>query len=220
MSQSLSHTASPYLAHHFDDLEQQRQSATLGMWLFLVTELMFFGGLFAAYAIYRTLYPSGFHAGSHMLDVKLGAINTVILLLSSFTMALAVHAAQIGNRRGLIFFLVVTMLLGCAFFGVKGIEWHHKYVEHHIPGPNFRAEGFQDPRSLQLFFVVYFCMTGLHALHVLIGVGVMLWLAVRAARGHFSSEWYTPVELGGLYWHFVDIVWIYLFPLLYLLGRH
>ncbi len=219
---SLGHSAasSPYLAHHFEDLEQQKTSAVLGMWLFLVTEIMFFGGLFAAYAVYRTLYPGPFHAGSHLLDVRLGGLNTGILIFSSFTMALAVHSAQLGKRRLLILFLTLTMTLGCAFFVVKGIEWHHKYVEHHIPGPNFHFDGMQDPKLVQLFFVLYFSMTGLHALHVLLGIGAMLWLVVLAMRKKFSKEWYTPVELVGLYWHFVDIVWIYLFPLLYLLGRH
>jgi cytochrome c oxidase subunit 3 len=218
VSHTANSVASPYLAHHFEDLEQQRQSATLGMWLFLVTEFMFFGGLFAAYAVYRTLYPGAFHAGSHMLDVRLGGLNTAILIMSSFTMALAVHAAQLGHRRRLITMILITMLLGCAFFVVKGFEWHHKYVEHHIPGANFRFEGMQDARLVELFFVVYFCMTGLHALHVLLGIGAMAWLVRLAAAGRFSKEWHTPVELVGLYWHFVDIVWIYLFPLLYLLG--
>lgn len=220
MSNADSTLANRYLAHHFADLDQQRESATLGMWLFLVTEVMFFGGLFAAYAVYRSLFPGPFHAASHALDVRLGGLNTAILILSSFTMALAVHAAQLGNRRKLMTFLTVTMLLGCAFFVVKGFEWHHKYVEHHIPGPSFRFEGMPDPRQVQLFFVLYFCMTGLHALHVLLGIGAMGWLLRLAAKGKFSKEWYTPVELVGLYWHFVDIVWIYLFPLLYLLGRH
>ncbi|AXA35144.1 MAG: cytochrome c oxidase subunit 3 family protein [Candidatus Hydrogenedentota bacterium] len=216
----MSQVSSPYLAHHFEDLEQQQESASLGMWLFLVTEVMFFGGLFAAYAVYRTIYPGPFHAGSHLLDVRLGGLNTAVLITSSLTMALAVHAAQTGHRKALLRYLFLTIALGTVFFIVKGFEWHHKYVEHHIPGPSFHYEGPSDPHRVQLFFVLYFCMTGLHALHVLLGIGAMLWLVLLAYRGKFSTEWYTPVELVGLYWHFVDIVWIYLFPLLYLLGRH
>jgi cytochrome c oxidase subunit 3 len=212
--------AHPHVAHHFQDAEQQKSSAVLGMWLFLVTEVMFFGGLFAAYAVYRTLYPGPFHAASHLLDVRLGGVNTGILIRSSFTMALAVHSAQLGRQRRLIVYLLLTMVLGCAFFGVKAIEWHHKFVEHHIPGPAFHYEGMQDQRLVQLFFVLYFCMTGLHALHVFLGIGAMAWLVALVVKGEFSKQWYTPVELVGLYWHFVDIIWIYLFPLLYLLGRH
>jgi cytochrome c oxidase subunit 3 len=216
----MSQVSSPYLAHHFEDLEQQRESASLGMWLFLVTEVMFFGGLFAAYAVYRTIYPGPFHAGSYLLDVRLGGLNTAVLITSSLTMALAVHAAQTGHRKALVRYLFLTIALGTVFFVVKGFEWHHKYVEHHIPGLSFHYEGPSDPHRVQVFFVLYFCMTGLHALHVLLGIGAMIWLVLLAYRGKFSREWYTPVELVGLYWHFVDIVWIYLFPLLYLLGRH
>jgi len=208
----------PALAHHFDDLDQQRQASELGMWVFLVTEVLFFGGLFAAYAIYRWAYPEAFHAASHHLDVTLGAINTVVLIGSSLTMALAVQGSQLGNRRMLLVFLWLTILLGSTFLGIKAVEYHHKYVEHLIPGASFHMEGFDAPQA-QIFFSLYFGMTGMHALHMVVGVGLLLTLVVRASKNEFSPEYHTPVEVTGLYWHFVDIVWIFLFPLLYLLGR-
>jgi cytochrome c oxidase subunit 3 len=206
----------PALAHHFDDLQQQRQASELGMWAFLVTEVMFFGGLFATYAVYKLAYPQAFHAGSHHLDIGLGGFNTVVLIASSLTMALAVQAAQLGHRRNQVVFLGSTIVLGSVFLAVKAFEYHHKWVEHLVPGPGF---GPQD-RGSALFFSLYFGMTGMHALHMIIGVGLLLYLAARASRGHFTPAYYTPVEAIGLYWHFVDIVWIFLFPLLYLLGRH
>ena len=207
------------LAHQFDSLEQQRDATTLGMWVFLVTEVLFFGGLFTVYSVYRSSYPEAFAAASHELDILLGTINTVILITSSLTMALAVHAAQVGQRKALIAFLVVTMLLGAAFLGIKSVEYYHKFVEHHVPGPGFQFER-EYFRHAQLFFSLYFMMTGLHALHMVIGVGIMLWMVAWAWRGTITAEYYSPIEISGLYWHFVDIVWIFLFPLLYLLGRH
>jgi len=209
----------PALAHQFDSLEQQKEASTLGMWVFLATEVLFFGGLFAAYAVYRGKYPGAFAAASHELDVTLGAINTAVLIASSLTMALAVHAAQLGQRRLLMIFLVVTMALGAVFLGIKGVEYYHKFTEHHIPGPGFQFEK-EHVRNAQIFFSLYFVMTGLHAIHMIIGIGIMLVMLWLAWRGAFTADYYNPIEISGLYWHFVDIVWIFLFPLLYLIGRH
>ena len=209
----------PYVAHHFDDAVQQHDASTLGMWVFLVTEIMFFGGLFTAYIVYRTAYPAAFHGASHELDITLGAFNTAVLITSSLTMALSVHAAQTGKRGMLVFCLLLTMVLGTTFLGVKAYEYWHKWHEHLIPGPNFAYTG-PDPTNAQLFFSLYFAMTGLHALHMIIGIGLLAVITVRGAQGMFNRFYYTPVELSGLYWHFVDLVWIFLFPLLYLLGRH
>ena len=211
------HTAA--LAHHFDNLDQQREAGTLGMWVFLVTEVLFFGGLFTVYAVYRGLYPDAFAAASHELDIGLGTTNTAVLITSSLTMALAVHAAQLGQRRVVMTFLMLTMALGLTFLGIKGLEYYHKFVEHHVPGPDFRFEK-EYFRHAQLFFSLYFLMTGLHALHMVIGFGIMTWMLWWTWRGVITAEYYSPIEISGLYWHFVDIVWIFLFPLLYLLGRH
>jgi len=207
------------LAHHFDSLEQQREAATLGMWVFLVTEVLFFGGLFITYSVYRVAYPGAFTAGSHELDVTLGTINTAVLITSSLTMALAVHAAQLGQRRLLLLFLVLTMILGATFLGIKSVEYYHKFVEHHIPGPSFHFEP-EYQRTAQIFFSLYFVMTGLHAIHMIIGLAIMTWMLWWSWRGTITAEYYSPIEVSGLYWHFVDIVWIFLFPLLYLIGRH
>ena len=213
------HAHHPALAHHFDNLAQQGEASTLGMWVFLVTEVLFFGGLFLVYLVYRSTYPEAFIAGSHELDVLLGGINTAVLITSSLTMALAVHAAQTGHRRTLMIFLVVTMVLGAAFLGIKSVEYYHKFVEHHVPGPGFQFEE-EYIRHAQLFFSLYFIMTGLHALHMIIGLGIMTWMLWWSWRGIITAEYYSPIEISGLYWHFVDIVWIFLFPLLYLIGRH
>jgi len=215
------HAHHPALAHHFANLEQQRDAGTLGMWVFLITEIMFFGGMFTAYLVYRTLYPEVFAAASHSLTVWMGGVNTGVLIGSSLTMALAVYSAQAGSRRALQMFLVLTILLGAVFLFIKGIEYHEKFVEHHIPGVNFEfTEAPQYRHEAQIFFSLYFAMTGVHALHMVIGIGLMLWLLLDAARDRFSPEYHAPVELCGLYWHFVDIVWIFLFPLLYLVGAH
>jgi len=207
------------LRHHFATAAQQKDASTLGMWLFLITEIMFFGGMFTAYIAYRTFYPEAFAAASHHLDILLGGINTAVLILSSLTMALAVRSAQIGDRRALVIFLVMTLVLGCVFLGIKGVEWEHKFEERHVPGPSFHFEG-KNPANSELFFSLYFAMTGLHALHMVIGVAILAVLIVQARRGRFTAEYNTPVDLTGLYWHFVDIVWIFLFPLLYLIDRH
>ena len=210
---------SPELLHHFDSAEQQKNASTLGMWLFLVTEIMFFGGMFTVYIVYRSLHPEAFVAASHELDITMGAINTAVLICSSLTMVLAVSAAQLGQRKSLVAFLILTIVLGSVFLGIKAVEYHEKFVHHHVPGASFHFDG-PDPHSAQLFFSIYFAMTGLHALHMIIGIVLLAILAVRAQRGVFSSHYYTPIDMTGLYWHFVDIVWIFLFPLLYLLGGH
>jgi cytochrome c oxidase subunit 3 len=210
---------SPALAHQFDDLAQQREAASLGMWVFLVTEVLFFGGLFLTYAVYRGWYPEAFGAASRELHLWLGTVNTAVLITSSLTMALAVHAAQTGARRTLVALLLLTMLLGTVFLGIKGYEYYSSFEEHHFPGPafEFEAEYFL---HAQLFFSLYFVMTGLHAIHMIIGLGVMAVMAWMSWRGAITAEYYSPIEVSGLYWHFVDIVWIFLFPLLYLIGRH
>jgi cytochrome c oxidase subunit III len=209
----------PALAHHFDSLAQQTEATTLGMWVFLVTEVLFFGGLFATYMIYRSWYPDAFAAASHELDVTLGTINTVVLITSSLTMALAVHAAQLGQRQLLMTFLILTMILGGVFLGIKSVEYYHKFVEHHVPGPGFQFEK-EYFRHAQIFFSLYFVMTGLHAIHMIIGIGIMLVMLWWSWNGTITAEYSSPIEISGLYWHFVDIVWIFLFPLLYLIGRH
>jgi cytochrome c oxidase subunit 3 len=213
------------LAHQFEDLEQQQEADFLGIWLFLVTEIMFFGGLFAAYAIYRWLYFAAFDGGSHILDVRLGAANTIVLLGSSLTMALAVRSAQAGNRRALIWFLISTLILGGIFLGVKAYEYDQKFVEHVVPSLDWAPEGATLARlapggldHAQIYFFFYFAMTGLHALHMIIGMGFLIWLVSRARKDNFTPHYFAPVEVVGLYWHFVDIVWIFLFPLLYLIG--
>ena len=209
----------PALAHHFDNLEQQREASTLGMWCFLVTEVLFFGGLFAAYSIYRSWYPAAFAAASHEMVVWAGTTNTVVLITSSLTMALAVHAAQSGERRRLILFLIATMVLGGAFLGIKAFEYYTEFVEHHVPGFGFQFET-EHFRHAQVFFSLYFVMTGLHAVHMIIGLGMMAVMLMWSTRGTITKDYYSPIEISGLYWHFVDIVWIFLFPLLYLIGRH
>ena len=213
------HHHPPALAHHFEDLGQQSEAATLGMWVFLVTEVLFFGGLFATYAVYRAFYPTAFAAASRELDIVLGAVNTGVLITSSLTMALAVRSAQLGQRRATAALLVLTMILGAAFLGIKSVEYYHKFAEHHVPGAGFQFEK-EYARHAQIFFSLYFMMTGLHALHMVIGIGILTVMLIWTWRGTINSEYYSPVDISGLYWHFVDIVWIFLFPLLYLIGRH
>jgi cytochrome c oxidase subunit 3 len=206
-------------AHQFDDAEQQRDASALGMWIFLVTEILFFGGLFTLYVAYRTAYAPAFAHASNHLDLTLGAVNTAVLIGSSLTMALAVHAAQVGRRGGQVAFLLLTILLGATFLGIKAFEYGHKFHDGLVPGAGFRWPDADAPHA-ELFYSLYFAMTGLHALHMVIGIGVLAVLVVMARRGAFGPAYYTPIELTGLYWHFVDIVWIFLFPLLYLIGRH
>lgn len=206
------------LVHQFDDLEQQREASSLGMWVFLVTEIMFFGGMFTGYTVYRHAYPEAFADASRRLAVVLGAINTAVLICSSLTMALAVRSAQVGKRRAVVTFLSLTILLGSTFLVVKGVEYAHKFHEHLVPGAAFAFEG-PHRQHAELFFSFYFAMTGLHALHMVIGIGILTALVVLSLRGRFSPDDYAAVENTGLYWHFVDIVWIFLFPLLYLISR-
>lgn len=211
-----------HLEHHFADMAQQKDSGIFGMWVFLVTEIMFFGAVFAAYAIYRAMYLPAFEFGSRLLDIKLGTTNTAVLICSSLTMVLALHAAQTGKRKALIFFLLLTMALGMVFLGIKSYEYYTKWEHFLVPGLRF-APTEALPASvtlpnLQLFFCFYFFMTALHALHMIIGLGVMTVMVIMSWRGRFSPEYYAPIEVSGLYWHFVDIIWIFLFPLLYLIG--
>jgi cytochrome c oxidase subunit III len=212
-------TLSPALAHQFDNIDQQREATTLGMWVFLVTEVLFFGGLFLVYCVYRSKYPEAFAAASHEMVVWAGTLNTAVLITSSLTMVLAVYAAQTGNRRLLMTFLVCTILLGFVFLGVKAFEYYTEFVEHHVPGFGFQFEK-EHFANAQLFFSLYFLMTGLHALHMIIGIPIIAFMAWRAWQGRFGPAYFTPVEITGLYWHFVDIVWIFLFPLLYLIPHH
>jgi len=213
-----------HVAHQFDDMEQQVKTSTLGMWVFLLTEIMFFGGLFGAYTVYRSMYPEAFATTSMYMAPFWGAVNTIVLICSSLTMALAVQSAQIGSKRALIWFLIFTMIFGVMFLGVKAIEYTEHWNDHKVPGFGFEYEQSSPHDSnlfhhAQIFFCFYFFMTGFHALHMVVGLGLMTVLLVMAMRGRFSPGYYTPIEIGGLYWHFVDIVWIYLFALLYLIGR-
>jgi cytochrome c oxidase subunit III len=219
---SQAHVETLALREQFDTEAQQKDASTLGMWIFLITEIMFFGGMFLAYTVYRGAFPMVFAVASSSLDVILGAANTVVLLCSSFTMVLAVRAAQLGQRRAIIVFLILTLLLGGVFLGVKAYEWRDKFEEHHIPGATFHLEGVAPDQQghAQLFFSLYFAMTGLHALHMVIGAGILTFLILETRKGKYTADYMTPVDVAGLYWHFVDIIWIYLFPLLYLIDRH
>jgi cytochrome c oxidase subunit 3 len=222
----------PALLHHFADEQQQKDAASLGMWLFLVTEIMFFGGMFCAYLVYRLKYFTAFDAASKQLSIELGAFNTAVLLVSSLTVVLAVRAAQDGKRKQLVTYLVLTVVLGLTFLGVKAKEYAEKFEKHHVPGPTFQfTEKYEhngqevqlnadEVPHAQLFFAIYFAMTGMHALHMVIGCGLFSVLIVLAWKGRYTPGYYTPIENAGLYWHLVDIIWIYLFPLLYLIDRH
>jgi len=212
---------SPYLKHHFDDLGQQLDSSTLGMWVFLLTEIMFFGGMFGAYTIYRSMYPDAFASTSRHMIPWLGGINTAVLICSSLTMALAVRSAQIGKRSLIRIFLILTMIFGAAFIAVKFTEYYLHWKDHLVPWAGFQyPEAPQFFHQAQILFCFYFFMTGFHALHMFVGLGLLTWLLIKNQRISFGEEYYSPVEIVGLYWHFVDIVWIFLFPLLYLIGAH
>lgn len=281
----------PGLQHQFEDMGQQEESVSIGMWMFLVQEIMFFGGLFTAYLVFRSRYPMAFAAGSNHLDAFWGGLNTLVLIVSSLTMALTVYYAQKGNRWMQVILIVLTMIFGATFLGVKAIEytskyndalvpvtgwnkkvkadehaehssthekpcWEHTHGEEHAyvnphgefqwtdcslaklaegktPNENFltaaekigyysngQLDGDKFRDKVRIFYFIYFVMTGLHALHMIVGLGLMLWLLWTAFKGYYTADYYMPVEMSGLYWHFVDIVWIFLFPLLYLLGRH
>ena len=226
----------PALQHHFETMEQQKEAAVLGMWAFLLTEILFFGGLFMAYMLYRIWYHEAFVLASSSLDLRWGGLNTVVLIGSSLTMALGVRAAQLNQRKALVNWLIATTILGAVFLGVKVIEYADKFEHHHVPGPHFiwdehaaenvahltpeeQEQAGRLQRTTQIYFSLYFTMTGLHALHMIIGIGLMSVITWMAWKGKFDEHYYTPVEMSGLYWHFVDIVWIYLFPLLYLIDR-
>ena len=207
----------------YETMEQQKASATLGMWIFLATEILFFGGLFLTYTVNRQAYPEIFAQASSSLSLPLGTINTLVLIGSSLTMAMAVWSAETSKKKLVPIYLILTLILGCAFLFIKGIEYHDKYVEHHIPGLPFQFEAGSSAATnahAQLFFSLYFGMTGLHAMHMIVGVGLLLWLLRQSLKGRFTAEYNAPIENVGLYWHFVDIVWIYLYPLLYLIDRH
>jgi cytochrome c oxidase subunit 3 len=207
------------LRHHFADMEQQRASATLGMWVFLITEIMFFGGLFAAYLVYRTAHYDAWAIGSEHMDFWIGTVNTVILLCSSLVVALSVHAIQVGQNRLCAIYLWMASVMGLWFLVLKGIEYHAHFVEGAVPGPLWRLH-VADPQAVQMFFYLYFVMTGLHALHVTIGIGLLATIGWYAAKGRYSPTYHNPVHVSGLYWHFVDVVWIFLYPLLYLIPHN
>ena len=222
MSHSTEAAVHSALQPPYRDLEHQRETATLGMFVFLLTELMMFGGLFCAYLVYRTLYFPSFLEASRHMDLTIGAVNTAVLICSSLTMALGVQAAQQGRRKTIVLCLLLTLLFGGAFLVLKGVEYHHHWAVHEVPGINFEFSSsvpLVDVGKVQLFFVLYFIMTGLHALHMLIGLGLVTWITIEAGKGRYTPEYHNPVENVGLYWHFVDLVWIYLFPLLYLISR-
>ncbi|QDV37096.1 cytochrome c oxidase subunit 3 [Tautonia plasticadhaerens] len=206
-----------YLYHHFDDLNQQHESSSLGMWAFLATEVLFFGGVLGAFAIFQTMYAPAMRLASHHLDVMLGAVNTGVLLVSSLAMALAVRAAQLRRDRETIWLLIATIVLGSAFLGVKAYEWIHDYHLGLVPGLGFRLDLY--PGRQILFWSFYFTLTGIHALHMIIGIVIMAIMAVLVWRRWFSGGGATQVEMLGLYWHFVDIVWVFLYPILYLINR-
>ena len=229
------HVALPQHRHHFETEQQQREAGSFGMWLFLLTEIMFFGGMFFAYLLYRNWYYPAFAVASNQLSVPLGAANTAILITSGFCMAVGVWAAEVRRRKMLVLMLVLTTVFGIAFIGVKADEYHEKYEMHHIPGADFSVAQFVNPaaygikeeplnpdmaQKTEIYFFLYFAMTGMHAVHMIIGIVLLFWLTHRAWRGDFSSGYVAPIENFGLYWHFVDIVWLFLFPLLYLINRH
>jgi cytochrome c oxidase subunit 3 len=202
---------------HFADPQQQVEAGKLGMWLFLATEILLFGGLFVAYAVYHFLHPELFKAAHQYLDVKLGALNTIVLLFSSLTVVLAIHAAQQNKTKWIVINLLITIACAATFLVVKYFEYSHKIHAGLLPGYNFTNGVLPNPDEVHIFFGVYFLMTGLHGIHVLIGMIVLSWLLYRTMRNEFGSQYYSPLELGGLYWHLVDVIWIFLFPLLYLI---
>jgi len=206
-----------HVAHHFDNADTQFDAGKMGVWLFLVTEVLFFGGLFCAFAIFRSWYFADFVEAHHHLDKVMGTVNTIVLITSSLTMALAIRAAQMNKKDLATMFLVATIACAAAFLVVKYFEYSHKFHEGLLPGANFHAHGFKGTHA-GLFFAIYFMMTGVHGLHIVIGIGLITWVLLRNMKGEFSSRYYAPLEGVGLYWHLVDLVWIYLFPLLYLIG--
>lgn len=205
------------LAEQFDTMEQQHDAARLGVWVFLATEVLFFGGLFTGYTVYRYLYPQAFAVGSNHNNLFLGTLNTAVLLTSSLAMALAVHAAQLGKAKAQFRWLLITIAFAFGFLVIKAIEYHEHFNEHLWPGPGFTREM---SNKTELFFIFYWVMTGLHAIHVIVGIGILGVIAWIVRRRPFTGHYYSPMEMSGLYWHFVDIVWVFLYPLLYLINRH
>ncbi|HLY41770.1 MAG TPA: cytochrome c oxidase subunit 3 [Terracidiphilus sp.] len=235
------HEHPSYQRHHFETVDQQFDATNFAMWLFLLTEVMFFGGLFMSYLLMRNWYYQAFVEGSHQLSIFWGTANTTVLIISSFTMAMAVWSAQMRRQRALLAFLGLTFILGTAFLGIKAIEWHEKWEKHHVPGLHqFSEQSFLNPKSdtevwneyhdkplapdmaqkTEEYFFLYFAMTGMHALHMVIGIGLLIYIFIRARTGAYTNGHFTFVENFGLYWHFVDIIWIFLFPLLYLISRY
>jgi cytochrome c oxidase subunit III len=234
------HEHPSYQRHHFETVEQQADATNFAMWLFLLTEVMFFGGMFTAYLIYRNWYYQAFVAASHQLSIMWGTANTAVLITSSFTLAMGVWCAETRRKAGLMLCLVLTLILGMVFLGIKSIEYHEKWEKHHIPGLHYSMQSFLNPasdpevykeyhdkpmpvdmaRHTELYFFLYFAMTGMHALHMIIGIAILVYIIFRAQAGAYTSGHVTFVENFGLYWHFVDIIWIFLYPLLYLISRH
>lgn len=210
-------TANFPLHDHFERPQQQVDASKLGMWLFLATEVLIFGGLFVAYAVYHNLHPDLFKAAHHFLDVRMGAFNTVVLLFSSLTVVLAIHGAQQGKKQMVMLNLFITLICAGIFLVVKYVEYSHKFEAGLLPGYYFTNATIPNPDQAHIFFGIYFLMTGLHGIHVVIGMIVLVWLMWRTHKDEFNSQYYSPLELGGLYWHLVDIIWIFLFPLLYLI---
>jgi cytochrome c oxidase subunit 3 len=217
-------TKEAYLWHHFDDLEQQHEATSLGMWTFLATEVLIFGGLLTGYTIYRAHYPLDFAVASRHLNIVIAAVNTVVLLTSSLTMALSVRAVQTGQRRKLLRCMILTAVLGAMFLVLKAVEYTEDYHENLVPGMAFKESEWPplgaEAGHVKMFLMFYYILTGLHAVHLLIGIAVLAVMTELARRSWFSPDYYTPIEAWGLYWHFVDIVWIFLLPLLYLVSTH
>jgi cytochrome c oxidase subunit III len=234
------HEHPPYQRHHFETTEQQFDATNFAMWIFLLTEIMFFGGLFMSYLLFRNWYYPAFVVASHQLNIGWGTANTGVLIVSSFTMAMGVWSAEMKKKGMLLVFLGLTWLLGMAFLGIKTIEYSEKIEKHHVPGFHYSVASFVDPASdpevykeyhdkplafdmaekTQVYFFLYFAMTGMHALHMIIGIGILTFMFFRARAGAYTTGHVTYVENFGLYWHFVDIIWIFLFPLLYLISRY
>ena len=221
-----SHDLHGLVAHHFETIEQQRETEMFGMWLFLATEILIFGAVFTCYTVYRLRFAHDFEAASSKLNILIGAINTIVLLTSSLTMVLSVHATRTGQPKMLMICLLLTIALGFTFFGFKAVEYYEDYVEALVPVLRFNPAEWADhnppahPGHVQMMLAFYYIMTGLHAVHMVVGIGLLFWLVLRARRGELTPMNYIAVEVVGLYWHFVDVVWIFLLPMLYLTGKH
>jgi cytochrome c oxidase subunit III len=216
MSSSDAHAHNPHLAHHFDSMEKQDYAVRLAMWLFLGTEVLLFAGLFLGYTVYRHFYHDTFHILSRTLDITLGTANTIVLITSSLSVALAYWFVKGGKNKPAVGMLVFTIVCAGAFLVIKAFEYSHKFHEGMLPGKYYTYEEVQAPGA-NLYFTIYFLTTGLHAFHVIVGMSVLLWVLKGVVQGKYSPSYYVPVELGALYWHLVDLVWIFLFPLLYLI---